>query len=432
MDPHLMTATAGNAPLGTAAERSVPLPHDAAELKRKLRRAELRQRLRAYGLILPLFVFTLLTFLVPIALMLFNSVNDPVVADALPRSAALLRALPADRVVPDEPLFAALAADMKESVEAQTASKVASRINYEESGLRTLFMKTTRRLGTVEQGPWKDAFLAIDTAWGEPKIWSVLRQTSHRYTTDYYLHAGDLDRDDRGRIVREVPDSRLYVDVFGRTLWVSLLVTLLCLTIGYPLSFWLSHLPAKTANLMMVLVLLPFWTSLLVRTTAWIVLLQKEGVVNSLLVATGLINEPLVLIFNRFGVVIAMTHILLPFMILPLVSVMRQIPPSYVRAARSLGASPLTAFVRVYLPQSVAGISAGVLLVFILSIGYYITPALVGGAGDQMMSYFIADHLTRSLNWGLASALGGLLLGGVLVLYAVYERYVGIANVRLG
>lgn len=182
----------------------------------------------------------------------------------------------------------------------------------------------------------------------------------------------------------------------------------------------------------MVLVLLPFWTSLLVRTTAWVVLLQKEGVINSLLMASGLIQDPLALIFNRFGVVIAMTHILLPFMILPLYSVMRQIPPSYVRAARSLGAGPITAFWRIYLPQSMAGVSAGVLLVFILAIGYYITPALVGGAGDQMMSYFIADHLTRSLNWGLASALGGLLLASVLVLYALYERFVGIANVRLG
>jgi putative spermidine/putrescine transport system permease protein len=162
------------------------------------------------------------------------------------------------------------------------------------------------------------------------------------------------------------------------------------------------------------------------------VLLQKEGVVNSLLMASGWINEPLTLVFNRFGVVIAMTHILLPFMILPMVSVMRQIPPAFVRAARSLGASPLTAFVRVYLPQSLAGVSAGVLLVFILSVGYYITPALLGGAGDQMMSYFIADNLTRSLNWGLASALGGLLLAGVLVLYGIYERFVGITNVRLG
>jgi putative spermidine/putrescine transport system permease protein len=408
------------------------LPHDSRNLKRRLRRAELRQRLKAYGLILPLFVFMLLTFLVPIALMLFNSVRDPVVADALPRSAPLLRAMPAEQGVPDEPVFAALAADMKESVEAQTASRIASRLNYEESGLRTLFMKTTRRLGAVEHGPWKPAFLDADPAWGQPKVWSVLRQTSHRYTADYYLHAGDLERDEHDRIVRESADSRIYLDVFGRTLWVSLLVTVLCLAIGYPLSFWLSHLPAKTGNLMMVLVLLPFWTSLLVRTTAWIVLLQKEGVVNSALMALGLINEPLTLVFNRFGVVIAMTHILLPFMILPLVSVMRQIPTSYVRAARSLGASPMTAFIRVYLPQSLAGVSAGVLLVFILAIGYYITPALVGGAGDQMMSYFIADHLTRSLNWGLASALGGLLLAGVLALYAVYERYVGIANVRLG
>jgi putative spermidine/putrescine transport system permease protein len=431
MDPHLMTLDGIAAPAARA-RPAAALPHDSRNLKRRLRRAELRQRLKAYGLILPLFVFMLLTFLVPIGLMLFNSVSDPVVADALPRSAPLLRAMPAEQGVPDEPVFAALAADMKESVEAQTASRIASRLNYEESGLRTLFMKTTRRLGAVEHGPWKPAFLDADPAWGQPKVWSVLRQTSHRYTADYYLHAGDLERDEHDRIVRESADSRIYLDVFGRTLWVSLLVTVLCLAIGYPLSFWLSHLPAKTGNLMMVLVLLPFWTSLLVRTTAWIVLLQKEGVVNSALMALGLINEPLTLVFNRFGVVIAMTHILLPFMILPLVSVMRQIPTSYVRAARSLGASPMTTFIRVYLPQSLAGVSAGVLLVFILAIGYYITPALVGGAGDQMMSYFIADHLTRSLNWGLASALGGLLLAGVLALYAVYERYVGIANVRLG
>ena len=260
----------------------------------------------------------------------------------------------------------------------------------------------------------------------------MLRQTSHAYTADYYLHAMDLTRDDNAAVVRAAPDSRLYLDVFARTMWVSLMVTLLSLAIGYPLAYWLSNLPAKTANLMMVLVLLPFWTSLLVRTTAWIVLLQKEGVVNSLLMAVGVIQEPMALVFNRFGVVIAMTHILAPFMILPLVSVMRQIPPGYVRAARSLGASPITAFWRVYFPQSLAGISAGVLLVFILAIGYYITPALVGGAGDQMMSYFIADHLTRSLNWGLASALGGLLLASVMVLYAIYDRYVGVSNVRLG
>ncbi|MEY3125217.1 MAG: hypothetical protein RLZZ573_1737 [Pseudomonadota bacterium] len=405
---------------------------DSGELKRNLRKAESRQRLRAYALILPLFLFTLMTFLVPIGLMLFNSAHDPVVHDALPRTAALLEALPDGPAVPDELVFEALAADMKQAVQEQSASKVASRLNFEESGLRTLFMKTARKINQTEQGPWKDAFLGIDPAWGQPKIWSVLRQTRNEFTSDFYLHAIDLTRDDHGAVVQAPADDRLYVDVFARTFWVSLMVTLLALAIGYPLSYWLAHLPAKTSNLMMVLVLLPFWTSLLVRTTAWIVLLQKEGVINSMLMATGVIQEPLALIFNRFGVVIAMTHILLPFMILPLYSVMRQIPPSYVRAARSLGAGPITAFWRIYLPQSMAGVSAGVLLVFILAIGYYITPALVGGAGDQMMSYFIADHLTRSLNWGLASALGGLLLASVLVLYALYERFVGIANVRLG
>ena len=401
-------------------------------LKQQLHRAERRQRLRAYALILPLLVFTLLTFLIPIGLMLFNSTHDPVVADSMPQVSSLLRTLPASEPVPGEAVFAALAADMKLAVEQQDASKVASRLNFEQSGLRTLFMKTARHVAQTEAGPWKPAFIAIDAAWGEPKVWSVLRRASQRYTGDYYLHAMDLDRNAHGEVVLAAPADRLYVDVFVRTMWVSLLVTFFCLAIGYPLAYWLSHLPARTANLMMVLVLLPFWTSLLVRTTAWIVLLQKEGVVNSLLLSLGLIHEPLVLIFNRFGVVTTMTHILLPFMILPLVSVMRQISPSHVRAARSLGATPMVAFRRVYLPQSLPGIGAGVLLVFILAIGYYITPALVGGAGDQMMSYFIADHLTRSLNWGLASALGGLLLAGVLVLYAVYERCVGVSNVRLG
>lgn len=412
-------------------QTTMPLP-DTGELKRNLRKAESRQRLRAYALILPLFLFTLMTFLVPIGLMLFNSAHDPVVHDALPRTSALLDAVPNGHEIPEELVFEALATDMKEAVLNQTASKVASRLNFEESGLRTVFMKTARKINQIERGPWKEAFITIDPNWGKPKIWSVLRQTRTEYTNDFYLHALDMTRDDRGEVEQAQPDDRLYLDVFARTLWVSLMVTMLGLAIGYPLSYWLAHLPAKTSNLMMVLVLLPFWTSLLVRTTAWVVLLQKEGVINSLLMASGLIQDPLALIFNRFGVVIAMTHILLPFMILPLYSVMRQIPPSYVRAARSLGAGPITAFWRIYLPQSMAGVSAGVLLVFILAIGYYITPALVGGAGDQMMSYFIADHLTRSLNWGLASALGGLLLASVLVLYAFYERFVGIANVRLG
>ena len=151
--------------------------------------------------------------------------------------------------------------------------------------------------------------------------------------------------------------------------------------------------------------LLPFWTSLLVRTVAWVVLLQKEGVLNSLFLSLGIVNEPLKMIFNRFAVYVAMVHVLLPFMVLPLYSVMRGIPPSYVRAASSLGAQPFTAFRRVYVPQTLPGIGAGCLMVFIQALGYYITPALVGGADDQMISYFIAFYASKTVNWGMAAAL---------------------------
>ena len=216
--------------------------------------------------------------------------------------------------------------------------------------------------------------------------------------------------------------------VFGkillRTFNISAVVTVLCLLLAYPLAYWLSTLDARRANLLMILVLVPFWTSILVRVAAWIVLLQREGLVNSALVGMGLIEEPLALLFNRTGVVIAMVHILLPFMILPLYSVMKSVPPTYLRAAISLGSSPLAAFFRVYVPQTWSGVGAGALLVFILSIGYYVTPALLGGADDQMLSYYIAQYTNVEVNWGMACALGAVLLAATLILYGVYRRVV--------
>jgi putative spermidine/putrescine transport system permease protein len=196
----------------------------------------------------------------------------------------------------------------------------------------------------------------------------------------------------------------------------------------------LATLPLRISNLLMILVLLPFWTSLLVRTTAWIVLLQGQGVVNSLLVGLGLVDDDgrLAMINNQLGTIIAMTHILLPFMILPLYSVMKTIPPSYARAARSLGATSWTTFRRIYLPQCVPGIGAGGILVFILAVGYYITPALVGGASGTLISNQIAFHMQSSLNWSLAAALASMLLAAVLALYWIYDRLVGIDNMKLG
>ena len=215
---------------------------------------------------------------------------------------------------------------------------------------------------------------------------------------------------------------------------MSLGITFMCILLGYPIAFLLATLPMRSSNVLMILVLLPFWTSLLVRTSAWKVLLQNQGVINDFLVWLGVIADGnrLELINNVTGTVIAMTHILLPFMILPLFSVMKTIPPTYMRAAKSMGANDFMAFRRVYFPQSIPGIGAGSILVFILAIGYYITPEIVGGTKGVFISNRIAYHISSSLNWGLGAALGAILLVVVLALYWLYDKFVGIDNVKLG
>jgi putative spermidine/putrescine transport system permease protein len=404
-----------------------------SDLGQRLRKAERRGHLWAYALIAPLFIFVALSFLLPLGTVLLNSVYDPIVPDNLARTVRALDAWNGPRSeIPPEPVFAALAQDLKVAVQEQKAGSIANRLNIEESGLRTIFMRAARRVASQEEGPWAPFFEAADPAWTQPAIWGTIRNLSSPTHSLFFLSALDARRLPDGSITAQPEDQRIHVTIYLRTLGVALTVTLMCILLGFPLSYLLAHLRDKTANLLLILVLLPFWTSLLVRTTAWMVVLQKEGVINSLLQTIGLIAEPLPLVFNRFGVVAAMTHILLPFMILPMYSVMRQIPPAYVRAARSLGASPTTAFLRVYLPQCVPGVGAGALLVFILALGYYITPALLGGSTDQMISYFVADNMGRSLNWGLASALAAILLGAVLVLYALYDRIAGPGNLKLG
>ncbi len=411
---------------------------DGVPLRTKLRRAERLARLRAYGLILPLFAFIFITFFLPIVVMLMRSVDNPLLADNFPHTLALLKDWdPAAQPLPPEPVFAAFAAEMAAASDARTIGQVATRINYEQGGTRSLFTKTGRQLDKMKGKPevadsWKETLVGIDKEWGRPDVWATIKNYGTPYTLGYFLAALDLRYGNTGAIVAQPAEYQIYVPVFLRTLWISSLVTVLCLLLGYPVAYLLATLPTGTSNLLMILVLLPFWTSLLVRTTAWVVVLQTEGVLNDLLIDLHLIDHRIQLIFNRFGVIVAMTHILLPFMILPIFSVMKTISPAYVRAAQSLGATPFTAFWRVYFPQTVPGIGAGGILVFILALGYYITPALVGGPTDQMISYFIADHTQRSLNWGLASAMGTLLLGGVLAMYLLYNRVVGIDNMKLG
>ncbi len=551
----------GGLPQGREAKAAVPGPMLAADgtpLKASLARSLRRQKMRALLLIAPLLLFILLTFVMPIADMLFRSVQNHIVADTLPRTVAALRDDTSE--VPGEPVFRALASDLMVAVEEKTHTQLGTRLNYEASGMSSLLRGTGRDLedfgedlaeavteldpaweepatwiallaapawieeraawaeaeegpepafavaptvaerlprtaeayhdfarvtqrtngdSPTEEEPWtlvsvaltedlranpdaaggfegeegarlaalsaavadgtvpavafRELFVESDDAWSEAETWAVLRLYAPPFTPGYYLNAVDLQKDADGISLRP-DDDRIYVLLFVRTLVMSMIITATCILLGYPIAYLLASLPARTANLLMILVLLPFWTSLLVRTSAWKVLLQQQGVINDILVWAGIVSDAnrLVMINNQTGTIIAMTHILLPFMILPLYSVMKGIPPSYVRAAKSLGANDWTAFWRVYFPQSVPGIGAGSILVFILAIGYYITPELVGGTKGVFISNRIAYHISSSLNWGLAAALGTILLVIVLLLYWAYDRLVGIDNVKLG
>ncbi len=532
---------------------------DGTPLKKSLARALRRQKLRALALITPLLVFVIVTFVAPIADMLFRSVENQIVEETLPRTVVVLRDWDSTSGdIPGNAVFDALTIDFQIAAEQKNHTKLGSRLNYENPGISSVFRSTGRgadKLGKDAQKAltdvderWKDpaiwaqifgtadwlkavadglaagdaagkmpkfvansdvasvlpqaasayrtfavdvratgrkavtetklwpvvfsaleqdlaagapgaealpppgaelvaaaraanlppldakaAFLDIDKGWAKIDLWQTIKAYSRPYTAGYFLNSADLENTPKGIEVRPA-NERIYLKLFWRTLWMSLSITFSCLLLGYPVAWLLANLRASTSNVLMILVLLPFWTSLLVRTSAWKVLLQQQGVINDILVWLGLVSDGnrLVMINNQFGTIIAMTHILLPFMILPLYSVMKTVPITYVRAARSLGATPWTAFWRVYFPQSVPGIGAGSILCFILAIGYYITPELVGGTEGVFISRYIAYHISSSLNWGLAAALGTILLAAVMLLYYVYDKIVGIDNVKLG
>jgi putative spermidine/putrescine transport system permease protein len=535
------------------------LAADGTSLKSSLNRALRRQKLRALMLIAPLLIFVLVTFIAPIADMLFRSVENQIVSDTLPRTTQMLSDWDETAGTPPSPkVFEALYVDMFIATERKLHTRLGSRLNYELTGVSSLFRKSGRKvedMGEVFQDQFEDldkfwkkganlnalfgapdwqeaqaawdrkdktaqpkfklrdgisdllpqtaeavqiyakfiqtedakdlskakpwaliysalhndlaakpaglagfdapgaaqlraaaeavagfekvdytaAFAKIDKDWVSQDVWRVIKTYSPDFTNGYFLNSIDMKKTLEGPEMR-AENEQLYIKLFVRTLFMSLVITGSCILLGYPVAWILANLPAKTANLLMILVLLPFWTSLLVRTSAWKVMLQQQGVINDTLVWLGLVANDgrLALINNQTGTIIAMTHILLPFMILPLFSVMKTIPPSYLRAAKSLGATNWTAFWRVYFPQSVPGIGAGSILVFILSIGYYITPEIVGGTTGTFISNRIAYHISSSLNWGLAAALGAILLAVVLGLYWAYDRIVGIDNVKLG
>jgi putative spermidine/putrescine transport system permease protein len=405
---------------------------DGRPLKAALAAAQARARRRALLLVLPLLLFVILTFLVPIGYMLKRSFEHDGFANSAPTLVTWFAANkgfdPAD---PPEEAYAALVQDLARMQVEKTTGQAGTRINYSVPGTISLFKKGAREAETLTP-PFKEALLAVDPEWGMPALWRGMESASHVYTPEFYMVAADRKLTAEGW-VRGDDGQRIYLYLFFKTFIVSAVITLICLLLAFPVAHLLATLPMAKSSLLMIMVLLPFWTSLLVRTTSWIALLQEQGIVNDLLVGLGILTNDgrLSMMYNMTGTIVAMTHVLLPFMILPLYSVMKVIPPSYARAARSLGATSWTTFRRVYLPQTLPGIAAGSLLVFILAVGYYITPALVGGADGQLISNLISFHMSKS-NWSLAAAIAGMLLVAILVLYWLYDRLVGIDRLKLG
>ncbi|MGL4312311.1 MAG: ABC transporter permease [Paracoccaceae bacterium] len=405
---------------------------DGRPLKAALRTAQARAKRRAFLLVLPLLLFVVLTFLIPIGYMLKRSIEH----DGFAKSAPALLAWfdenkDFDPANPPESAYAALVQDLARMQAEKTTGIAGTRINYSVPGTISLFKGGARAAKNLTP-PYKDALLAVDAEWGRPALWRGMQSASNVYTGEFYKVASDMKLNDEGW-QRGGEKERIYLYLFAKTFLVSGIITVICLLLAFPVSHLLATLPMRHSSLLMILVLLPFWTSLLVRTSAWIALLQEQGVVNDVLVGMGLLSEEgrLTMMYNMTGTIVAMTHVLLPFMILPLYSVMRVIPPSYARAARSLGATSWTTFRRIYLPQTLPGIAAGSLLVFILAVGYYITPALVGGADGQLISNLISFHMTKA-NWSLAAAIAAMLLAAILVLYWLYDRLIGIDRLKLG
>ncbi|MGO8285332.1 ABC transporter permease [Rhizobium ruizarguesonis] len=374
------------------------------------------KNLGALLLLAPLFLFLAFIFIWPLVTMMSQAVSDTAVLRILPQTARA--SVGWDRQAPPKPeMKAAIVADLKAADDTQAVGDMVRRLNSAQSGFRTLMSKTISAVKDSETSP---DLASIDPRWEKPQFWIAIVDALSPLTDRNLLAAVDLTRDSSGAIASMPEDSSANRVIMLRTFWIAALVTLACAAIGFPYAMLMAAVEGWKRNLLLAAVLLPLWTSLLVRTAAWFIILQEKGLINDLLEMLQLTDGPVQLIFNRVGVVIAMTHVLLPFMVLPVYSVLISIPKNLMPAAASLGAKPLRAFLRVLLPLSVRGLASGALLVFMSAIGYYITPALIGGPSDQMISSVIAFYATGSANWGMAGALGLVLLTVTIALYAVY------------
>ena len=409
------------------------LSSDGVPLEQSLRKAERKNKIKAFLLVAPLLTFLLITYIFPIGEMFTRSIDDKMITNMLPKTFKAMEKWDGQELPPEE-VYASFLSDYKVLVKNKTQGKLGQRLNKEKNGFNSILKKLKRKMKKFEEGNYKEQINAVHKRFANVEYWRAMKRTAPPYTVTKYLKAVDLYTDKNGSIAQVEEKRRIYIKLWIRTLEVALFVTIFTFLMGYPIAHLLATIPMKYSNLLMICVLLPFWTSLLVRTASWMILLQQQGVVNDFFVMVGLVadnNRP-EMMYNKVGTYVAMSQILLPFMVLPLYSVMKTISPSLMRAGKSLGGTPFTSFWKIYFPLTISGIGAGSLLVFILAVGYYITPELVGGASGKLISNQIAYHMKQTLDWSFASAMGLMLLGGVLSIYWIYNKLVGIDNIKLG
>ena len=412
------------------------LTTDGIPLSVSLKKAERKNKIKAFLLVVPLLLFLIITYILPIGDMFMRSIDDKMVTNMLPKTFTAMEKWDGKEMPPEE-VFAGFYLDFKILVQNKEHGKLAQRLNKEKNGFNSIIKKLFRQVQRNkidEEQSIKEQIMKVHKRWRDVEYWQAIKRTAPPYTTAKYLKGMDMYYGPDGNIMQVEEDRRIHRILWLRTLEIAFFVTLFSFLMGYPIAHLLATLPMKYSNLLMICVLLPFWTSLLVRTASWMILLQQQGIVNDFFVMIGLVaddNRP-EMMYNKVGTYVAMTQILLPFMVLPLYSVMKTISPSLMRAGKSLGGTPFVAFWKIYFPLTIPGIGAGCLLVFILAIGYYITPALVGGASGTLISNQIAYHMKTTLDWSFASAMGLMLLTGVLVVYWIYNKLVGVDNIKLG
>jgi putative spermidine/putrescine transport system permease protein len=379
-----------------------------------------RLTLLSYALCAPLLVFLAVFFLLPLLYVLHTGLHNPVIDRAWPEFIQALRADPDN--VPGEDVFRALVRGIRSGQESDAYKQTLKPFSQQEPELWRLLQQTAETLPPQSIASAKAWFFGTDPAWAEPDTWKVIRRVAAPYTTHNIFNALDVTLTPNGNLRFKPPERRGYSLVIRDTLIMGFWVTLFAVLLGYPLAYRLVTMARTPARVLLSALLVLLWASVLVKTYAWIAIFDRNGVVNGMLLALGVIDEPLTLRPSRAIVTVAMVYALLPIMILPIYQSMRKVSLDQLRAAVSLGAAPARAVITAYLPATIPGIAAGCLLVFVLSIGYYTLPALAAGPAETTISMLMVEFAVTIANNGMAATMASFVLLIAAACYFVYIR----------